>query len=273
MADSIYTLHNGFDISLNSRSNATSIRPEHLHNYYEIYYLSAGKATHFMDSEILKLQAGDLVLIEKGLIHKTIYEVGEFSERILVCFTEEFIGTEYQSLLKELGSRKYFSLSAPKQLDVKSLLKKIYSEYSKKQSEYLKMCKNLLGELLIALYRQHPNEQEKPLSGNESVIQSAAKYIAENFSEPLTLPSLAARYAMSPSYFSKTFKALTGFGVNEYINITRIAEAENLLLSGCLSITETAARCGFNDSNYFAAVFKKKKGITPYKFSAINRQK
>lgn len=34
-----------------------------------------------------------------------------------------------------------------------------------------------------------------------------------------------------------------------------------------ISITEVSAECGFNDSNYFAAVFKKLKGVTPKKYS------
>lgn len=272
MADSISTLYNGFEVSLNSRSKATAIRPKHAHNYYEIYYLSCGKAIHFVNSEILKLQSGDLVFVEKGLIHKTIYEAGEFSERFLICFDEKFIGEEYKELLANLGERKHFRMSALKQLDIENLLQEIYDEYRKEQSEYLQMCKNLLGKLLIHLHRQQPNIPQKTLSENETIIQAAAKYITENFSAPLSLTSLAAMFAMSPSYFSKTFKALTGFGVSEYITLTRITEAEKLLKTHHLSITETAARCGFNDSNYFAAVFKKRKGITPHKFSAINRK-
>lgn len=271
MADSISTLHKGFEVSLNSRSQAASIRPEHMHTYYEMYYLSSGNAIHFVDNEILKLKTGDLVFIEKGLIHKTIYEVGVFTERFLICFDDWFIGEGYTELLKDLGVRKHFKLSALKQLDTKMLLQKMYTEYNQEQSEYLSMCKNLLGELLIILHRQRPSNREKTLSENETIIQAAAKFIAENFSAPLTLTSLAAKFAMSPSYFSKTFKALTGFGVSEYITLTRIAEAEKLLKTQRLSITKIAAQCGFNDSNYFASVFKKRKGITPYKFSVINR--
>ena len=76
---------------------------------------------------------------------------------------------------------------------------------------------------------------------------------------------------MSASYFSKQFKSVTGVGLNEYINIIRIGASEKLLLSGNLPITQVAMECGFNDSNYFAAVFKKLKGITPKKYSLLNK--
>lgn len=273
MADNIFTLHNGIDVSLNTRSQATFIRPDHIHGYYEIYYLSSGTATHFIDNEILKLQEGDIVFVKKGIIHKTVYEAGKFTKRLLICFDDDFVGTEYTDILEGLGKQKHIRLSALNRLDAEILLNKLHSEFCEQQDESLKMCKNLLRELLILLhrYRRRTDMQKKALNANEAVIQASAKYIAENFSENLTLPALAAQAAMSPSYFSKIFKALTGFKLNEYITIIRIAEAERLLKSECLSITEVAARCGFNDSNYFASVFKKKKGITPHKFAAINK--
>lgn len=274
MADNIFTLYGGIDVSLNSRSRATSIRPEHIHGYYEIYYLSSGTAIHFVDSEILKLRKDDIVFVKRGVIHKTTYQAGEFTERLLICFDDDFIGREYSEILDELGEKKHIRLSAVNLLEAETLFHKIYSEFHKKQPEHLKMCKNLLGELLIFLLRcqQHPNTQKKSLNANEAVIQECVKYITENFSEPLTLSNLAAKSAMSPSYFSKTFKALTGFKVSEYITIIRLAEAEKLLKSERLPITKVAARCGFNDSNYFASVFKKRKGITPHKFSAISQK-
>ena len=53
----------------------------------------------------------------------------------------------------------------------------------------------------------------------------------------------------------------------EYLNHIRITAAEKLLIQTDMPITRIAMECGFNDSNYFAAVFKKIKGITPKKFS------
>ena len=33
-----------------------------------------------------------------------------------------------------------------------------------------------------------------------------------------------------------------------------------------MNITEIAIKCGFNDSSYFATVFKRIKGVTPVKY-------
>ena len=60
-------------------------------------------------------------------------------------------------------------------------------------------------------------------------------------------------------------------GYKKFINISRITASEKYLLNTEKSITEIAALCGFNDSNYFASVFKKIKGITPKKYSLMNK--
>ena len=101
------------------------------------------------------------------------------------------------------------------------------------------------------------------------IIQSAARFISENFTKPLNLNDIAKLHAMSPAHFSRQFKKITGVGLSEYINITRVTAAEKLLLNTDMQITRIAEECGFNDSNYFAAVFKKIKGITPKKYSVL----
>lgn len=43
----------------------------------------------------------------------------------------------------------------------------------------------------------------------------------------------------------------------------RLEKAELLLRTGTLSVAETAAACGFSDSNYFSRQFRRKFGRTP----------
>lgn len=60
--------------------------------------------------------------------------------------------------------------------------------------------------------------------------------------------------------------------MNEFITYVRISNAEALLSGTDLSVTEIAGRCGYGDSNYFASVFKKIKGITPHRYAALQKQ-
>ena len=129
------------------------------------------------------------------------------------------------------------------------------------------MCKNLLRQLLILMSREDVTLNKENLTGTPLVIQNAAKYITANFGENLTLDNLSEQFAMSPSYFSKSFKQFTGLGLNEYITAVRIYNAKKMLKDTTLTVTEVSLRCGFNDSNYFATVFKKINGVSPKRYS------
>ena len=78
---------------------------------------------------------------------------------------------------------------------------------------------------------------------------------------------------MSPSYFSRKFKLCTGFGYKEYLITIRILESCNLLSTTNMPITEIAAKCGFEDSNYFGDSFKKINGISPREYRKNKMQK
>jgi len=99
------------------------------------------------------------------------------------------------------------------------------------------------------------------------IFMNLSRYISINYSSDLSLDNLSKKFAMSASHLSRRFKAVAGIGITEYITYVRILNAEKLLKMSGLPVTEVAAACGFNDSNYFSTVFKRIKGTTPLKFS------
>ncbi|MEE1042726.1 MAG: AraC family transcriptional regulator, partial [Clostridia bacterium] len=123
--------------------------------------------------------------------------------------------------------------------------------------------------LLINLSRLSADKSDEVKT--PSFIQKISNYIGENYANEITLDNLSREFSISKSHLSRLFKNTTGFGINEYITIVRIKNAERLILSTKLPITEIATRCGFNDSNYFSSVFKKIKGMSPLKFKNDNK--
>ena len=97
-------------------------------------------------------------------------------------------------------------------------------------------------------------------------IQLVARYISENFSEPLTLSDAARMACMEKTYFSKRFKALTGFNFSSYLTQLRLAAARQLLLNTDMSIGDIADHTGFSGSNYFGDVFLRAYGTSPTEY-------
>ena len=71
--------------------------------------------------------------------------------------------------------------------------------------------------------------------------------------------------SLSPTYFSKKFKLITGMGFKEYLNYVRLKHAQTALLTTDSSITDIALEYGFNDSNYFNCFIRWSLTVFSYK--------
>lgn len=99
-------------------------------------------------------------------------------------------------------------------------------------------------------------------------IRKALKFIANNYSEQITLNIVANHVKLSPNYFSTLFHKIVGMSFREHLCRVRIEESKRLLLSTEYSITDIAIAMGFPDQSYYCKVFKNITGVTPGKYRA-----
>lgn len=241
---------------------------EHYHHHYELFYLVSGRCRIFMDHSLYHLEAGDVLLIAPEAIHHTIYGIAQESERIALNFD----GSYLEQMEKECGCRIREQLFGGRKLSIEpgrrsyleNLLQKMQVEQESQDAFSALLKKGYLYELFAFLVRCGRREAAvEPTDVAEAEIQEAARYIYHHFAEPLTLEEVAGRVHMTPTYFSRKFKRVTGIGYKEYLNHVRLKEAARLLLETERSVTEIALSCGFADGNYFGDLFKKEKGISP----------
>lgn len=244
----------------------------HFHEEHELYYLAQGRTRYFIGNEIFLLEPGDFIFIPSHSFHKTESIGSEPVIRLLLSFSDTFAGTESEIYIQNMRQNKFIRLPREHLAEVQELLLKIENEYTSKPEDCEKMMLLYFRELLILLNRYRLQNITASHGENLALIQSVAKFISENPGRNLSLAFLSRQFGLTPSYLSRLFKSVTGIGISEHINISRITAAEKLLLEANLSISEVSKQCGFNDSNYFAAVFKKLKGITPKKYAAGQRK-
>lgn len=253
-----------------TREKDFSMPQEHFHDKHELYVLVHGKTRFLIDDEIYILETSDMIFAPKGSFHKTSTESKNDIERIVISFDGALLGSEYASMLEDLTHRKHIRIQSKHFHIIKEILGKIENEETNKSDNYSELQKLYLKELIIMIFRYRANIEKSDSNSSYEIIRDAAKYIRENYNTDLSLDFLSKKYAMSSSHFSKLFKTVSGVCLSEYINISRISAAERLLRNGKTPISSVATACGFNDSNYFAAVFKKFKGVTPKKYSLRN---
>ena len=102
-------------------------------------------------------------------------------------------------------------------------------------------------------------------------IKLAVKYIEDNYFLDFSITDLAYEYAMSPNYFSTSFKEETGMTIVNYTKKLRMEKACELLEKTGQSVAEISQAVGYSDSQYFFRVFKKEMGITPLQYRNANR--
>lgn len=266
------TARSGITVSRRRRPADFMMPQDHYHRYYELYYLVSGRCRVFLDHTIYHMEPGNMILIEPLALHHTIYGLVQESERIAVSFHADYMermeaqcGAGWRT---HPGSAPLCAVEPGRRAYVESLFRKILAEQTNRDEFTDMLSQNYLFELLAFMGRcgresRQPQMEDVKEATQETEIQNAARYICSHFREPLTLELVAERVHMTPSYFSRRFKKLTGFGYKEYLNYVRLKEASRMLLETDLPVMDIAQLCGFSDGNYFGDLFKKEKGISP----------
>lgn len=93
-------------------------------------------------------------------------------------------------------------------------------------------------------------------------------YIDDNLAASLQVERLAEVAEMSRAHFVRRFTVAAGQSPSEFVLERRLVRAERLLLATEMNVGEIARLTGFADGNYFAKVFRKKRGAAPLEYRA-----
>ena len=249
-----------------SRRISNSVPQAHFHETYEIYYLVEGNRRYVIEDKIYDIYPGDMILIPPMTTHKVWNSPdaceGEYHARFLLTPSPQ----EIPEVFLPCFETHYYHLTENEKQIITNCFEDLqHNQQKDKYTSYYNHA-NLIKILHTLAKNKASAEPNLHFTHAGTQMQKAASYIKEHCNQPLTLDELAKHYGFTKEYFSTIFKDTTGFGFNEYLNQMRIAKSINLLTTTTLSIVEISSQCGFNDSNYFSAVFKKVVGFPPRKF-------
>ena len=233
---------------------------QHYHPHYEIYFMKEGRCRYFIDDRSYDVEAGDIIFIPKGVIHRANY-LGQVHSRLLLNFTDEYIPIE---IINDIDNSKYLYRSREIAKYTEAIFSRIEGEYARPDPYTITALKCYTAEIFLLMLR-FPGSHDEAATGNE-LIDGIVKYIKQYYMSDIKLSGVAKMRSISPEHLSRTFKSCTGFGFNEYVTMLRLRKAEEMIKSDPnKSISEIAYECGFNDGNYFSYKFKKMYGISPIK--------
>lgn len=248
----------------------------HRHEFAELAIVTAGAGDHLTEQGSYPISSGDVFFIPPELPHGYAHAQG--LRLVNVLFLPNRLPEPGTELSAMPGWRALFELE-PKYRDVHgaaghlrlppdelnrvmALTRALESECRAYAAGSTTLVAALFQQLLVMLARSYvPNAAEagRRLLAVEKVID----HIDQNYMEELSLDALAHMAGMSLSTFKRSFRSVTGTSPIDYLMQTRLTRACHLLRTSEINITDAALSSGFNDSNYFARVFRQRMGTTP----------
>lgn len=243
----------------------------HSHPFSELFYVVNGQGAFLAEGSGFSVKRNDMVIINPHVQHTEKSLPGEPLDYIVLgieglSFSFEKIAAARSgvSLKTAPGTVCKYNVS---QTNVYAYLNIMLEEITRQEEGYETVCQNLLEVLLICMLR----------SGGLSVVPDNSRllsrectqiknYLDANYSEAITLDTLAALTHMNKYYLAHTFTKYVGLSPINYLLQKRIQEGKSLLESTSYSVAQISDLLGFSSQSYFSQAFRKATGMTPMQY-------
>lgn len=225
--------------------------PAHFHACYVFGFVAGGKSTMGCREQSHELESGSALILNPGQIHQCLLggPLDYFSVHVPVPVMQYI-----ECALGRRGRLPYFSgPTLPKGVS-ECLAEAVMPDCSDdvRSARFLQFLRMIW-----------PEQSDDALPVPERTSVSLAREIMRTeYAQPLSLPRIAERCAVSESTLLRSFLRLEGVSPHAYLLSLRVEHARELLLDGCAP-SEAALRAGFCDQSHLTNVFRRYIGMTP----------
>lgn len=245
---------------------------DHFHDNFEIIYVRGGTARLTMRDRSFDLRRGSVVFIGKLEAHAM--EAREDYRRFYAVLRsaplEARIADNRLTAVfrqKDLRLAPVYDL-APEAARLDALFDTIYREYRRGEEYADTLIAACLAQVLVYALRLRPPQDARPENAHDAAVYRAQAFMEQHFAQDIRIADIARDNFLSPEYFSRMFRQLTGYSPKRYLLEIRLAHSRSLLEHSGAPVQEIAHRSGFGDCNNFIRSFKAQYGKTPNKYRA-----
>lgn len=263
-----------YHFDYDTRSAEVNMQFQHFHTFYELCVTLCPDTQHVLQGKPYSMQMFDIICIPPSVLHMTHYPEGAPCKRLIIRFNlpgrVNGLGDEYAELLSIFYQEMPIFRFAPEiQQQIYQQLNDIFLLAKKKDPMRDLMIHIRFVEFLTLLYQNRAHNlyaNETAMTPTEKKMYAVAGYIHAHYAEELSLEVLAQKFYISSCYLSHQFKAVTGFTLTDYIQMTKVRNVQALLGDMKIPITEAAMACGFNSFSQFNRAFRKHIGMSPSQY-------
>lgn len=129
----------------------------------------------------------------------------------------------------------------------------------------IEMLPAMIDKAIKKLTGASESNRENEEYYSDDMFGRLQKYIAEHYTDKLSLTQIAQDIHANGSYLSRLYKNRTGQNLFDVINKMKLEKAKEYMKQG-FRIYEVAQRVGFEDVSYFSRVFRKHEGCSPKEY-------
>ena len=250
----------------------------HYHNHIEFLYCLDGTLYVNCDGEEYHLRKNEFLIINSEVIHctraeeNTSYMCFKASPSVLYKATKRILRENYflPFFVKNEIYQIYFKADIMEESPVCEILSHMVKESKAMEYGYeLLMLSDTyrLFAWILRYWQSQGHSMAESITKEEFEAHERIKdYIRKNYRDNISAKELSKYCNMSYSSFYSFFKKTMGSNFTDYVARIRISEAEKLLATSTMPISQISSEVGFATPSYFVAQFKKSKKITPKQF-------
>lgn len=247
----------------------------HLHahsNLYQIFIVESGKTVLHYQNNDYEISEKTFITVPKNTAHGFLHQTDVTGWIIsLSDLAVEHLLQREPDVVLEIDAIHIATIDTndPLLASIYETIKRCVFEYQNELPGRLLMLQNLVGQLIVELYRI-PTDKRKVIrfSDNASKLyfrrfQQLIK-TAHSFKKPIE--EYASELAISPGHLNRICHTVSNQSSKDIVIAYFISQAEQALVNVDHSITEISYQLSFEDPAYFTRLFKKRTGLTPRAF-------
>ncbi|GGD56279.1 helix-turn-helix domain-containing protein [Paenibacillus nasutitermitis] len=263
-----------------NRGGESFLLSMHTHDFVEIAYITEGRGLHYIGTDLLHVEQGDLFVIAIGTPHVfRPYSIEQDNNPVVYnCVFDRNYIQRFRYSLPQWGELQRIFQNGDyeyryyknQQDEIGAMIEKMYMEYTMRLPGYQLVLNSYMLNVISTLYRYEILGVSPSTTRNR--LDRVFKHIHASFHENLKVEDLAALVPISTSHLQRLFRQLSGQTVTEYVQSWRIKKGCELLSYTSESVQEIAGKVGYKDHAYFHALFKRKIGMSPVQYRKLQER-
>lgn len=228
---------------------------QHWHDAYEVLFIRRGEAMQWINAQVMKVAAGDLIWIRPGDVHVTRTDAADGCDIDVLQFVPEEMGESEAELRRVAPGVAHSDAEVVGIFDALTR-----AQRDKSPGQML----TLSGLTRLVCGWKLRTSGEAAQATRSAFIEAVCVYL--DGAQSLKLQDTAAHFGYSPEHLSRRFHAEMDISYRRYCEMLRLRRATTLLHTDKHSIEDIAEQLGYSDESGFIRAFRRTYGITPYAY-------